>query len=65
MSQVRLKKNHVFTELIWNSTGSEDWVLQRFPVGNLAYIYTGYSKVRTRNAIGPYGRAMPRGIGPP
>ena len=27
--------------------------------------YKGYSKVRTRTAIGFYGRARPRSIGPP
>jgi hypothetical protein len=27
--------------------------------------YRGYSKLRTRTALGPYGRASPRSIGPP
>jgi hypothetical protein len=27
--------------------------------------YRGYSKLRTRTALGPYSRASPRGIGPP
>ena len=26
--------------------------------------YRGYSKVRTHTAIGPYGRSVPRSIGP-
>jgi hypothetical protein len=28
-------------------------------------MYRGYSKLRTRTALGSYGRAMPRSIGPP
>ena len=27
--------------------------------------YRGYSKFRAHNALGPYGRSMPRSIGPP
>ena len=30
-----------------------------------APLYRGYSKLRTRTALGSYGRAMPRGIGSP
>ena len=30
-----------------------------------ACAYRGYSKLRTRTALGPYGRSMPRSIGPP
>ena len=29
------------------------------------FAYRGYSKLRTRTALGPYSRAMPRSIGPP
>ena len=35
---------------------------------DLAYLstmlYRGYSKLRTHTALGPYGRSMPRSIGP-
>ena len=30
-----------------------------------SFAYRGYSMSRTHTAIGPYGRAMPRSIGPP
>ena len=28
-------------------------------------LYRGYSKLRTHTAIRPYGRSIPRSIGPP
>ena len=32
--------------------------------GAAVWIYRGYSKVRTHTALGPYGRSVPRSIGP-
>jgi hypothetical protein len=35
------------------------------PSQRLQHLYKVYSKVRTHTALGSYGRARPRGIGPP
>ena len=47
----------LYRQIAWHGREAAPLVLS-------ADVHRGYSKARTRTALGPYGRSIPRSIGP-